>query len=218
MRFTSNAEAFLFYSVFFGLRSKNGFLLDALTGMAKTCRHPSSMFSRWAAKPAENITRVSTRWSAAVEQAEPMAIPTSTLFKAQGTPSGRSAQVANPQCPQFNPWASSRVPINITHSALWMLSASRRKNLNPFSSQMALISSDKRWMSSSVTIATSMMSTPFAFGAVRAAVIICRPMLKTCSWRDSLSLCIINYFLSIIDLNAVGYGVSNSISSRVTGW
>ena len=39
------------------------------------------------------MTRVSTLKSAAMAQAEPTAIPTSTVFKAQGTPSGRPAQV-----------------------------------------------------------------------------------------------------------------------------
>lgn len=79
----------------FGLRSKNGLLEDALTGMAKTVLHPFSQSKRWAASPAENITRVSTLKSAAMAQAEPMAIPTSTVFKAQGTPSERPAQVEN---------------------------------------------------------------------------------------------------------------------------
>ena len=43
-----------------GFRSKKGFLEEALTGMANTCLQPSKMFKRWAARPAENITRVST--------------------------------------------------------------------------------------------------------------------------------------------------------------
>ena len=115
------------YSVL-GFRSKNGFLDDALTGMAYTWVHPSSQSSCWAARPAENITRVSTRWSAATEQAEPMAIPTSTLLMAQGTPFLRSPQCSYPQCPQSSPCGSERVPISTTHSAWRMLSASRRKN------------------------------------------------------------------------------------------
>ena len=94
---------FFYLGCSFGFLSKNGFLDDALTGIANTCLHPSRMFNRWAASPAENITRVSTRWSAAVAQAEPMAMPTSTLLMAQGTPEDRSAHVGKPQCPQFNP-------------------------------------------------------------------------------------------------------------------
>ena len=81
----------------FGFRSKNGFLEDALTGMAITILQSFSQFRRCAASPAENITRVSTRKSAAVAQAEPMAIPTSMLFSAQGTPPVRPSQVAKPQ-------------------------------------------------------------------------------------------------------------------------
>ena len=98
-----------------GFRSKNGFLEDALTGIAITILQSFSQFRRCAASPAENMTRVSTRISAAVAQAEPMAMPTSMLFNAQGTSSVRPAHVANPQCPQFNPCACSRVPISTTH-------------------------------------------------------------------------------------------------------
>ena len=43
----------------------------------------------------------------------------------------------------------------------------------------------------SVTMATSIMSTPFAFGAVRAASIISCATRSTCSWRLSFSLSII---------------------------
>ena len=57
--------------------------------------------------------------------------------------------------------------------------------------EMETIFSDRRLMSSSVTIATSMMSIPFPFGAVRAAVIIWRTACNTCAWRISLSFCII---------------------------
>ena len=81
----------------FGLRSKNGFLDDALTGMANTAAQSFSHPNCWAAKPAENMTRVSTRKSAAVAQADPTAMPTSIVFRAQGMPSGREAQVGNPQ-------------------------------------------------------------------------------------------------------------------------
>ena len=65
--------------------------------MAITILQSFSQFRSCAASPAENITRVSTRKSAAIAQAEPMAIPTSMLFNAQGTPSVRPAQVVKPQ-------------------------------------------------------------------------------------------------------------------------
>ena len=55
-------------------------------------------------------------------QAEPMAMPTSTVLSAQGTSGKRSAQSSNPQCPQLRPCDCSRVPINIITSALRMLS------------------------------------------------------------------------------------------------
>ena len=99
-------EAFffmLFYAGFLDFLSKNGFLEDALTRIAKTCLHPFNISKRCAPNPAENITRVSTLLSAAVAQAEPIAIPTSTLLITQGTPVERSAQVGKPQWPQFNP-------------------------------------------------------------------------------------------------------------------
>ena len=89
-------NAFYFFSSL-GFLSKNGFLEEALTGMANTVLQSFSQFIRCAASPAENITRVSTRMSAAVAQAEPTAIPTSTVFKAHGTPSERPAQVGKPQ-------------------------------------------------------------------------------------------------------------------------
>lgn len=65
--------------------------------MAITILQSFSQFRRCAASPAENITRVSTRKSAAIAQAEPMAIPTSMLFNAQGTPPVRPSQVVKPQ-------------------------------------------------------------------------------------------------------------------------
>ena len=43
----------------FGLRSKNGFLVEALTGIAYTDLHPGNHSNCCAASPAENITRVS---------------------------------------------------------------------------------------------------------------------------------------------------------------
>lgn len=43
------------------------------------------------------MTRVSTLLSAAVAQADPIAMPTSTLLIAHGTPSLRDTQVAYPQ-------------------------------------------------------------------------------------------------------------------------
>lgn len=54
------------YALFscFGFRSKNGFLEDALTGIAITILQSFSQFRRCAANPAENMTRVSTRKSA----------------------------------------------------------------------------------------------------------------------------------------------------------
>ena len=88
------------YTYFFsslGFLSKNGFLEEALTGIANTALQSFSQFIRCAASPAENITRVSTRISAAIAQAEPTAIPTATVFKAHGTPSERPAQVEKPQ-------------------------------------------------------------------------------------------------------------------------
>ena len=50
-----------YFGCSFGFLSKNGFLEEALTGMANTCLHPFKKSKRWAAKPAENMTRVSTR-------------------------------------------------------------------------------------------------------------------------------------------------------------
>ena len=79
------------------LRSKNGFFALALTGIAimqvQSGIHPRAR----AAYPAEYITRVSSRRSAAVAQAEPNAMPTSTRFMAHGVPSLRLSQVFAPQ-------------------------------------------------------------------------------------------------------------------------
>lgn len=58
-------------------RSKKGDLDEADIGIAKYWVQPGRRFMRSAAIPAENITRVSTRRSAAVATADPMAIPTS---------------------------------------------------------------------------------------------------------------------------------------------
>ena len=57
------------------------------------------MSNSCATRPTENITRLSTLWSAATAQADPIAMPTSTVFKAQGTPGMWffSSQVSNPQ-------------------------------------------------------------------------------------------------------------------------
>ena len=159
--------------------------------MAKTWVHPSSQSSRWAANPAENMTRVSMRWSAATEQADPIAIPTSIVFSAQGTPSSLSAHRANPQWPQSKPCGCCRVPIKTIHSACRMLSASRKKNLKPFSSYICLRVSERMWILLSVTSATSMTSIPFPLGAVLAAIIICWAICSTASWRQSRSFSII---------------------------
>jgi hypothetical protein len=67
-------------------------LEEAETEMAKTDRQALGRSNVWAAKPAENITRVSNRKSAAVAQAEPTAIPTSTELRTQGVDSGFSPQ------------------------------------------------------------------------------------------------------------------------------
>ena len=72
-------------------RAKNGFLEDALRAMAMICEQPSSQPKSAAVHPAENMTRVSTRKSAAIEQAEPTAIPTSIELMAQGVSSGFSS-------------------------------------------------------------------------------------------------------------------------------
>lgn len=86
-----------------GFRSKNGFFEDALTGIAITHLQSPNIPKRCAAIPALNITRVSRRKSDAVAQAEPTAMPKSTELIAQGTASGFSTQVGNPQCAQFKP-------------------------------------------------------------------------------------------------------------------
>ena len=114
----------------------------------------------------------SAGYAAAMAQAEPMAIPKSMALMAHGTASGFSAQVAKPQCAQFNPCTCWRVPNKTIASALFIFSASRKKNFSPVSSAIRTISTDRRSMSSSVTMATSTISIPFPFGAVRAATII----------------------------------------------
>ena len=67
------------------------------------------------------MTRVSTRKSAAVAQAEPIAIPRSTELIAHGTKSGFSTQVSKPQWAQFKPCTFWEVPIITTASALSFL-------------------------------------------------------------------------------------------------
>ena len=75
----------LFHLFSLGLRSKKGFFDDALMGMAIHWRQFFNRSSRSTAQPAENMNRLSPLKSAALAQAEPMAIPTSTLLMAQGT-------------------------------------------------------------------------------------------------------------------------------------
>ena len=70
-----------------------------------------------AATPIEYITRVSTLMSAAIETALPTAIPVSTALNAHGADLGLSAQVGNPQNPQFNPIGDFLTPINTIASA-----------------------------------------------------------------------------------------------------
>lgn len=149
--------------------------------------------------PAENITRVSTRASAAAAHADPTAIPTSMLLMAQGFPTGFSSHSGQPQYPQFNPIGMRRVPIRRTASPCRILSASRSKNLNPDSSALRRIASANADKSSqSSTSAISIISTPFPFGAVRAAVIIRRAASTTKEWRTSLSFVIIIAIFKII--------------------
>ena len=152
------------------------------------------------------MTRVSTRRSAAVAHADPMAIPTSTELTAHGTPSGLPAHVGYPQCPQFSPCACSRVPIIMTHSACNIFSASRRKNFIPCSSTIAIILSDNTFKLSSEIIAISIISTPLPFGAVRAAVIICLATFNTCSCRHVRSFCIITFTFTKIDSKDTYFG------------
>ena len=72
------------YFCSFGLRSKYGLFDEALSAMAMVCEHPGSHGNVSDAQPAENSTRVSIRRSAATEQAEPMAMPTSMELRAHG--------------------------------------------------------------------------------------------------------------------------------------
>ena len=65
--------------------------------MAYTWSHPSNNPSCWAAQPAENMTRVSMRWSMATEQAEPMAMPKSVELMAHGVCKGLSSHLLKPQ-------------------------------------------------------------------------------------------------------------------------
>lgn len=74
----------VFHLFSLGLRSKNGFLEEALIGMAMHCRQSFSRPNFSTAHPAENMTLQSTLKSAALAQAEPMAIPTSMELMAHG--------------------------------------------------------------------------------------------------------------------------------------
>ncbi len=84
------------HSVGIGLlefRSKYGFFDAAANAMAMIWLHPSNHPNDKEAQPAENITRESTRKSAATEQAEPTAMPKSMELNAQGTSEGFSQQL-----------------------------------------------------------------------------------------------------------------------------
>ncbi len=77
----ANAQLAVVY--FFGFRSKNGDFPLTLRGRPRTSVAFSPSRPRlFAARPTENITRLSTRASAAAETAEPMAMPTSTASHA----------------------------------------------------------------------------------------------------------------------------------------
>lgn len=86
---------------------------------------------------------------------------------------------------------SSRVPISTIASAESMFIASRIMPPRLISSPIACSLSLRVIISSSVTRSISSRSSPLAFGAVRAAVIICLAASITCVRRISLSLCII---------------------------
>src|SRR5574344_1260817 len=140
--------------------------------MAITVSQSGRRFSRWAAAPAENITRQSTRRSAAVAVAEPMAIPKSMELKVQGVFSGFWAQAGCPQYPQLSPIGDDLVPMRTIAPACLMFSASRSKNGILFTVNIACIFFDSLSISLSVRQIVSIMSMPRALGAVRAAVIM----------------------------------------------
>ena len=145
------------------------------------------------------MTRVSTRRSAAVAQAEPIAIPRSTELIAHGTKSGFSTQVSKPQWAQFKPCTFWEVPIITTASALFIFSASRSKlesGLGRYPDHLI----GQAQNIPSVTIAISMISIPLPLGAVRAAVIIRRAACNTSSCLISLSFCI-NILLNSVKQN-----------------
>ena len=88
---------------------------------------------------------------------------------------------------------SSRVPMSNIASAERMFIASRIMPPRLISSPIACSLSLRIFISSSVTRSISKRSSPFALGAVRAAVIICLAASITCVRRISLSL----YFMVV---------------------
>ena len=149
---------------------------------------PGRRFIDCAVVPAENITRVSIRRSAAFEQADPIAIPTSIELIAQGLLSGFSPHVFAPQYAQFKPKGCRRVPMRITASACSILSASRRKNIMPRFFPSLRIFSDRVGRLWCESVIISIISTPLPLGAVRAAIMICLAASSTISFRMFRSL------------------------------
>ena len=142
-----------------------------------------------AAVPTVYITRLSTLWICAVFTAEPMAIPRSAIRTAQFGPvngvvrivrfvrsSASSAHVENPHAPQLRPTTESPfTPIMTQASLAAIFCASRRKNERLWALPNAVIFFASAFNSLPSATCTRMVSTPFAFGAVRAASAI-RPV------------------------------------------
>ena len=134
------------------------------------------------------MTRVSTRKSAAMAHAEPMAMPTSVVLIAHGTAPGFPSHVEKPQYAQFNPCTCYAqfnpctcclVPISNKASPCRIFSASRIKKCIPVSSLNCNIISEMDLIVSPVAMAISMISIPFPLGAVRAAVAIALAVANT---------------------------------------
>ena len=129
-----------------------------------------------AARPAENMMRLSALSRAAVSAAEDTAIPRSIYVKAQRPPaSWQAPQPPNPQRPQCGtPRYDSLAPISTTAWAALILAASLPYQTAAFSfpksrAPISSILSASASLSFPVSTAVRILSTPFPFGAVRAA-------------------------------------------------
>ena len=114
-------------------------------------------------------------------------MPRSLALKKQGTFLGLSPQALKPQAAQFNPNGLIFIPNKMTAPQFMMFSASRFKNSSSRSSASCLILSANFTMVSSVATASTRLSVPLAFGAVRAAHINLLAMSLIFSLRMSSS-------------------------------